>query len=190
MIHSKKDLNKYLHLDSIRFKPFLGRGFRFYIQLTPINDQSIIWNYIKYLRLSEYAINSHNFFLKIYYLWKLRHASYKTGFQIPPNVVGPGLCIFHWGMIIVNGDARIGSNATFQPNVVIGKNDKGGGSPIIGDNFYICSGAKVFGDITIGNNVRIGPNCCVYKNIPDNCIVVGDPAYIVRKDGDKCKIKL
>lgn len=157
---------------------------------TPINIQIIQYKYLYYLRKAEYAINTKSTFKKLVYLYHLRQLSYKTGFQIPPNTLGPGVTLFHFGMIIINSKVRIGKNAKFQPNVVIGKKTPNGGTPIIGDNFYACAGARIYGDITIGNNVRIGPNCCLYKSVPDNCVVVGNPAVIVKKDGEKCRINL
>ena len=62
--------------------------------------------------------------------------------------------------------------------------------PIIGDDVKIFTGATVFGGITIGNHVTIGAGAVVSKNVPDNCTVVGNPAYIVKKDGQNCKIEL
>lgn len=51
------------------------------------------------------------------------------------------------------------------------------GCPVIGDNVYLASGAKLFGKIKIGNNVKIGANAVIYKDIPDNAIVVLDPGF-------------
>ena len=51
----------------------------------------------------------------------------------------------------------------------------------IGDNCYMGLGAKIFGEVTIGNNVIIGANAVVVKDIPDNCVVGGIPAKIIRK---------
>ena len=51
------------------------------------------------------------------------------------------------------------------------------GVPTIGDNVYLGPGARVFGKISIGNNVKIGANAVVYKDIPDNAIVVLDPGF-------------
>ena len=62
--------------------------------------------------------------------------------------------------------------------------------PIIGDDVKIFTGATVFGGITIGNHVTIGAGAVVSKNVPDNCTVIGNPAYIVKKDGQNCKIEL
>jgi serine O-acetyltransferase len=49
--------------------------------------------------------------------------------------------------------------------------------PIIGNNVYIATGAKLFGKIVIGNNVKIGPNAVVHKSIPDNAVVVSSPGF-------------
>ena len=54
------------------------------------------------------------------------------------------------------------------------------GLPIIGDNVYIAKGAIVFGGITIGNNVTIGANAVVNAPVPDNAVVAGVPAKIIK----------
>ena len=55
--------------------------------------------------------------------------------------------------------------------------------PVIGDNVYIGPGAKIFGGIRVGNNVRIGANCIVFQDIPDNAVVGGVPAKIIKIKG-------
>lgn len=137
MIKSKIDLKDCLEKDSRCYTLYIRNVWKSKLLSNPISDQSVIWRYIKFLRLSEYAINTGRKFLGIYYLWRLRQLSYKTGFQIPPNVFESGLTIYHWGPIIINEDTKIGINATLQPNIVIGRNKRNGGSPVIGDNVYI-----------------------------------------------------
>lgn len=69
---------------------------------------------------------------------------------------------------------------------MIGQNTTIGGRsghyevPKIGDNVDICAGARVLGPITIGNNVVIGANAVVINDIPDNAVVAGVPAKIIR----------
>lgn len=53
-----------------------------------------------------------------------------------------------------------------------------GGAPVIGDNVFIGTGARVLGDIHVGNNVKIGANCVVYFDVPDDSIVVLDASKI------------
>ena len=79
--------------------------------------------------------------------------------------------------------------------------EKYGEAPIIGDNCFIGPGVKMFGNIKIGNNVAIGANSVVNKDVEDNVTVVGVPAKIVNRKGTqgrfsyyvdwiKCKIKI
>ena len=60
---------------------------------------------------------------------------------------------------------------------------RGKGSPLIGNNIVISAGAKIIGNVKIGNNVMIGANAVVTKDIPDNAVVVGNPAKIVNFNG-------
>lgn len=114
-------------------------------------------------------------------LWqyRLRVVSRITGFQIPPNTVGAGLTIWHWGTIIINPSVNIGQNCTLNPGVIIGHKNPGEGTPQLGDNVFIGGGAKIIGAIHIGNNVTIAPNAVVVKDIEDNCIVGGIPCKVI-----------
>ncbi len=190
MIKDKNDLKEYLTADDKNYQFLKGYNIKKIINASPISDNSAIWEYIYTLRHCEYAINRNLKLRKIYYLWKLRKLSYKTGFQIPPNVIGKGVTLYHYGMIIINAEAKIGENCTIHPDVVIGKKEKNGAPPCIENDVYICSGARIIGNITIGHNTKIAPNTYVYKNTPPNCVISGNPACIVKKDGMKVNIKL
>ena len=130
----------------------------------------------KALRYVEYYQNTSrgtiSKFLMLWWLRKLRKYSHITSFQIPPNVCGKGLTIWHWGPIIINPTAKIGKNCTLYPGVLIGHKYPGNGSAIIGDNVFIGAGTKIIGPVKIGNNVTIGQNCVITKDIPDNSVVV------------------
>ena len=196
MIRTKEELAEYLKEES---RNYLGntnilRRILSALNSSPISDQIYIWKYIKTMRLCEYA-QSHQKSIfgkirKIYYSHLLLKYAYKTGFQIAPGTIGKGLAIWHWGMIIIHQDVRIGENCVLQPNVVIGKRKKQGMPPCIGNNAYICSGARILGDITIGDNVTIAPNTVVFKNVLSNCVVAGNPAIIIKKNGMKVHIPL
>lgn len=108
----------------------------------------------------------------LWWLRKLRKYSHITSFQIPPNVCGKGLTIWHWGPIIINPAAKIGNYCTLYPGVLIGHKYPGNGAAIIGDNVFIGAGTKIIGPVKIGNNVTIGQNCVITKDIPDNSVVV------------------
>jgi len=93
--------------------------------------------------------------------------------------IGGGFYIGHHGGITISGLARIGKNVNISQLVTIGVSGEGEkrGAPTIGDDVYIAPGAKIFGKIHVGNNVKIGANAVVHRDIPDNAIVVLDPGY-------------
>lgn len=111
---------------------------------------------------------------------RLKRLGVKMGFSMYPTTFGPGLKIGHYGNVVVNGRTRIGKNCEIQMGVNIGIHK--GEVPVIGDNVYIGPGAKIFGGIRIGNNVSIGANAVINKDIPDNCVVVGVPGEIIKTD--------
>lgn len=91
--------------------------------------------------------------------------------------MGGGIYIQHGFATIVTAQS-IGENVWINQQVTVGH--KGESSPIIGNNVRISSGAKIIGGVRVGNNVIIGANAVVTKDVPDNCIVAGVPAKIIR----------
>lgn len=89
-----------------------------------------------------------------------------------------GLRIPHPIGIVIGKGVCAGKNLILYQNVTIGQNN--GEYPVIGDNVIIYAGAKIIGNIVIGNNVVIGTNSVVTKSIPDNAVVVGNPAKIIK----------
>ena len=179
MIKSRNSLLEYIEADSANFK---SQETNFIVRIknnlcsTPISDQKYIWKYIKTMRYLEYHINNFGTFHKfcaLFYKWELRKLSYKTGFQIPPNTCGKGLTVWHWGTIIINSKAVIGDFCTLNAGVLIGHKEEGLPAPRIGKNVFIGSGAKIIGDIRIGDNVVIAPNSVVTKDITDGVIIGG-----------------
>ncbi len=102
--------------------------------------------------------------------------------------IGGGLFIQH-GFATVIAAKSIGDNCWINQQVTIGFSNKDD-APYLGDNVTVNAGAKVIGNITVGSNSKIGANAVVVKNVPDNCTVVGIPAYIVKRDGLKVKESL
>lgn len=88
--------------------------------------------------------------------------------------------------IFISGGASIGRNCTIFQHVTIGSNllsnSKGFGAPKIGDNVLIGAGAKLIGNVSIGNNCRIGANCIVNFDMPDNCTAVMQTARLIQKE--------
>jgi serine O-acetyltransferase len=101
--------------------------------------------------------------------------------------IGAGLFIQHGLSTIIMAD--LGDDCWVNQQVTIGHRDATG-RPKIGNHVRITAGAKVIGNITIGDNVTVGANAVVVKDVPPNCVVVGVPAYIVKRDGIKVEEKL
>ena len=97
--------------------------------------------------------------------------------------IGGGTTFGYGGIgVVIHKRAVIGKNCVIGTNVTIGGRSKSINVPIVGNDVYIATGAKVLGEITIGNNCVIGANAVVIKDIPDNCLVVGIPAEIIKNN--------
>ncbi len=96
--------------------------------------------------------------------------------------LGGGILTGHPYSTILNANS-IGECFYVNHLVTVGEVD--GKRPTIGDNVSVYTGAIIIGDITIGNNSVIGAGSVVVKDVPDNCVVVGNPARIVKKDGKR-----
>lgn len=178
-INSKQDYQFFLQsdLEALNIKPSLKN------KLT--HD---IWAFQKSLRRLEYFINcKHSPLAKIYTIYlrlKVRKKGRKLGFSIPPNAFGPGLSIAHAGTVVVNANAKIGSNCRIHVCVNIGADiNDGSKAPSIGDNCYIGPGVKAYGDIKIGDNVGMGANAVVNKSFGSNLTIAGVPAKIISRVG-------
>lgn len=106
-----------------------------------------------------------------------------TGIELPCEVpVGRNFRIDHFGDIIISGYASFGDDCIIRNGVTVGlKNIEEKTAPKIGNGVNIGTGAKLLGNITIGNNVDIGANAVVITSVPDNSIAVGIPARFIPK---------
>lgn len=106
-----------------------------------------------------------------------------TGIDLPCEVrVGRRFRIDHFGDIIISGDTVMGDDVLLRNGVTIGlKSREEPGSPVIGNRVEIGAGAKILGRIRIGNDVVIGANAVVIRDVPSDSIAVGVPARIIPK---------
>ena len=95
-----------------------------------------------------------------------------------------GFVIMHPVGVVINSKVVGGNNIVVESGVVIG--DEKGKAPVLGSNIFIGAGAKIIGGITIGDNVKIGANAVVVKNLPSNVTAVGIPAKVIQKGVNKC----
>jgi serine O-acetyltransferase len=168
----KSDLFRYTKSGSLKsfIKTYSLRGSFRYIFWVRINSIFIKKRSLKY-----------TIFPITWVIW--RRYSYKYGISIPYKTkIGYGFKINHFGGIIINSNSVIGNNVTICQGVTIGNNEIANDveCPIINDGVYIAPGAKVIGNITIGDNVVIGANSVVVKNVTSNKIVGGIPAKIIK----------
>jgi len=104
-----------------------------------------------------------------------------TGVEFPCEVViGRRFKINHFGAIIIHGDTIFGDDVIIRQGVTTGVRNTGvQAAPKIGSRVDIGAGAKILGAITIGDDVVIGANAVVLKNVPSNSLAVGVPARII-----------
>jgi len=120
-------------------------------------------------------------------------AKFLTGIENHPGAqIGKGLFIDHGLGVVIGETSIIGDNVTLYQGVTLGGTgkEKGKRHPTIGNNVVIGTGAKVLGNITIGDNSYIGANAVVIKDIPHNATVVGVPGRITKQDGKKIDTSL
>lgn len=111
-----------------------------------------------------------------------------TGIEIHPGAkIGEGFFIDHGMGVVIGETAEIGDNVTLFQGVTLGGTgkDRGKRHPTVEDNVVIGAGAKILGDITVGENSRIGSGSVVIDSVPPNSTVVGIPGHIVRRGNEK-----
>ena len=123
---------------------------------------------------------------KLYFFARLisQISRFFTGIEIHPAAKLGNKIFFDHGMGIVVGEtAEIGDNCVIYHGVTLGgvSTSKVKRHPTLKNNVSVGAGAKLLGNIVIGNNVRIGANSVVLKDIPDEAIAVGIPARIIPK---------
>lgn len=84
----------------------------------------------------------------------------------------------------------MGFNCSVNKGVVIGNKKGQQNRAIIGDNCFFLLGAKVIGKLNIGNNVIVAQNSVVVKDIPQNTIVSGVPAKVIKSFSDISEINI
>lgn len=109
-----------------------------------------------------------------------------TGVEIHPGArIGPGFFIDHGMGVVIGETTEIGQNVTLYQGVTLGGTgaERGKRHPTLGDNVVVGAGAKILGNIRIGNEVKVGAGSVVVHSVPDHCTVVGVPAEVVRREG-------
>jgi serine O-acetyltransferase len=118
-------------------------------------------------------------------------ARFYTGVEIHPGaLLGPRLFIDHATGVVIGETAIVGSEVTMYQGVTLGGTGKGSGKrhPTICDGVFIGNNANVLGNVTVGENSRVGAGSVVLSDVPPNSTVVGVPAHIVYRNGQRVLI--
>jgi serine O-acetyltransferase len=111
-----------------------------------------------------------------------------TGIEIHPGAqIGEGVFIDHGMGVVIGETAIVGDYCLIYQGVTLGGTGKQSGKrhPTVGENVVVGAGAKVLGNIQIGNDVRIGAGSVVLRDVPSHCTVVGIPGRVVFRSGAK-----
>lgn len=133
-----------------------------------------------------YLLHNNRYFRSLFYfrigpILDLLISWYRPGdryFILPKETkIGGGLLMAHPYSTVLNAES-IGKNFYCIHCTTLGKTPKG--RPVIGDNVTLGANVTIIGPVRVGNNVTIGAGSVVVKDIPDNCVVVGNPARIIK----------
>ena len=115
-------------------------------------------------------------------------ARWLTGVEIHPSAkIGTGFFIDHGMGVVIGETAEIGDYVTLFQGVTLGGTGKERGKrhPTLGNHVVVGAGAKILGGITIGDNVKIGANSVVLKNVAPNSTVIGVPGRVIKSQGER-----
>lgn len=169
----KCDINRYSGSDGVKafvYTVFTNSGARFMFLYRMCN---------KY--------NKNNLLGIMFRIW-IKLLSDKRSTEIPhATKIQPGLYFGHFKNITINQQVIIGNNCNIMQGVTLGNESRGArkGTPVIGNRCLIGPNSVVVGNITIGDDVLIGPLTFVNFDVPSNSVVIGNPAKIVSNNGSK-----
>ncbi|MEA4831266.1 2,3,4,5-tetrahydropyridine-2,6-dicarboxylate N-acetyltransferase [bioreactor metagenome] len=158
------------------------------------------YDHDKYWRMRNAVIDPQNntpLLIKYLYLLKIKkmdaynNASLGTDIGYGSRFASPPSLPHGIRGIFIHNNVVVGKNCTIFQQVTIGARKQAidphdEATPIIGDNVLIGAGAKILGGIVIGNGVKIGANCVVTMDVPDNAVVfLPEPTVIIRKEANE-----
>ena len=137
-------------------------------------DNYLIWKYMTFLRREEAARSK-----LTAYFWrrKKNNLGSRLGLQIYAGTCARGLHIWHYGSVIISGDAVVGENCTIHGQACIGSDGASDEAPVLGKDLDIGVGAKIIGGVTLADNIRVGAGAVVVKSCETpGATLVGVPA--------------
>lgn len=154
------------------------------------NRFNVILNYpgvhaMFFHRINHFLWNIH---LKILARFLSQVARFLTGIEIHPGAqIGKRFFVDHGMGVVIGETTIIGDDCILYQGVTLGGVGTGEYKvkrhPTLKNNVMISAGAKIIGDVTIGDNSIVGASSVVLKDVPPNCTVVGVPGRIVKENG-------
>jgi serine O-acetyltransferase len=159
-------------------------GFWKHFLITPGFRYSVLLRFYAYARTAAWCQPG----LRQLTVLMLRHYSIRYGIDISRDArIGSGFYIGHFGGIFVPGGAVIGNNCNLSHDVTFAEVNLGerAGCPVIGNNVYIAPGAKIIGNVEIGDGAAVGANAVVVYDVAPHTTVGGIPARPVSDSGSE-----
>lgn len=190
MIKTKKELSFYLMADRMMNRGQFKRSIQSFFKDLLFPDYIMRWmramRYTSFYGQHKERIRFQ--FRYLYWFRRFKYLSMRLGFSIGPDVFGYGLVIPHYGTIVVGGGNSIGNYAVLHTSTCIVDS-----ASIIGDGFYLSTGAIVSHHVELGDGVSLGVNSTLIKGCGESgVLMVGTPAIIKKesvmwwlRDGDR-----
>jgi serine O-acetyltransferase len=143
-----------------------------------------LWNQ----RITHWLWNHH---LRLLARWLSQVARLATGIEIhPASQIGHRFFIDHGMGVVIGETAIVGDDVTLFQGVTLGGTgkEKGKRHPTIGNSVVIGAGAKVLGNIRIGDNCRVGAGSVLLRDVAQDSTVVGVPGHVVLRHGKRVVI--
>ena len=179
MINNKKELQEILAYEK---QLYWGNDkeskYQYLLAFLKDHPNYEVWKYNKLLRKAGYYyyIRKKNIINALLYFWfcrKKNQLGRKLGIELNERTFAKGLLIYHTQGIVVNGLAVVGENCHLHGNNCIGTDGKTSDCPVIGNNVTLGVGAKVLGNVTIADDIRIGAGAVVLKSFYEPGITIG-----------------
>ena len=182
MISTRAELKEWLNYERSKYGCYYGvKGIMKYVAG---EETAVIWHFQKRMRITEYYYNTHKRLLYLQSLYRFNHLRNKFSFLFRLNTCGKGLKIMHLGPILLNKNVRIGDNCSIHINTAFVAQGVSNEVPTLGDGVVVGVGAVLMGGIHIANNVAIGANAVVNKDVlEENIAVAGVPAKKISNSG-------
>ena len=148
---------------------------------------------VRALSMHRFANRLYRMHLKLLARMVSQYCKRRTGIEIHPAAkIAAGVFIDHGEGVVIGETAEVGTGTVIYQGCTLGGTGKETGKrhPTVGENCVISAGAKVLGNITVGDYAKVGAGAVVLKDVPPNATVVGVPARVVRINGSKDSIDL